>query len=72
MSAMKSIVPAWCCWLLLWALTVRVEAEKDSTYWPPGKTNPNVKKKMYWHDSFNVLQDIDQFDKLYVVYHNCA
>ncbi|KAL7560765.1 hypothetical protein ACA910_005334 [Epithemia clementina (nom. ined.)] len=27
---------------------------------------------MYWADAVNVLQDLSQFKKLYVVYHNCA
>jgi len=27
---------------------------------------------MYWHEASNVIQDLDQFSKLYVVYHNCA
>ena len=59
--------------VFLWLLVLSVvRAEKDSTYWPPGKYNPNVNNKMYWKDAVNVLQDLDQFSKLYVVFHNCA
>ena len=47
-------------------------AEKDSGYWPSGKQNPNVKRSHYWREAHNVLQDIDQFSKLYVAFHNCA
>jgi len=27
---------------------------------------------LYWKDSINVLQDLDQFDKLYIEYHGCV
>ena len=47
-------------------------AEKDSGYWPSGTQNPNVKRSHYWREAHNVLQDIDQFSKLYVAFHNCA
>ena len=47
-------------------------ADKDSDYYPPGMTNPNLKTKMYWKDSINVLQDLDQFESLYIQYHGCV
>ena len=49
-----------------------VTAEKDSDYYQPGDANPNVKIKMYWKDSVNVLQDLDQFEALYIKYHGCV
>lgn len=53
-------------------LATFVAADKDSEYYADGKSNPNEKKSHYWRDSINVLQDLDQFDALYVRYHNCA
>ena len=47
-------------------------ADKDTDYYPTGVSNPNVERKMYWKKAINVLQDISQFDKLYVQYHTCA
>eukprot|EP00523_Entomoneis_sp_CCMP467_P008395 CAMPEP_0168732362 /NCGR_PEP_ID=MMETSP0724-20121128/7733_1 /TAXON_ID=265536 /ORGANISM="Amphiprora sp., Strain CCMP467" /LENGTH=810 /DNA_ID=CAMNT_0008779381 /DNA_START=161 /DNA_END=2593 /DNA_ORIENTATION=+ len=47
-------------------------ANKDNTYYPPGKSNPNVNDRMYWQDSLDVLQDLSQFYKLYVKFENCA
>lgn len=47
-------------------------AEKDSAYYPDGMENPNVKNKMYWADSMNVLEDISKFDALYITHHGCA
>jgi hypothetical protein len=55
--------------LLLAAL---VAGNKDDTYYAHGVTNPNTAEPMYWHQGYNVLQDLSQFDKLYVTYHNCA
>ncbi|CAB9525858.1 expressed unknown protein [Seminavis robusta] len=55
--------------LLLAALA---HANKDSTYYNNGVTNPNVEQAMYWHEGWNVLEDLSQFDKLYVTYHHCA
>lgn len=46
--------------------------EKDSAYYPEGFSNPNVNEKMYWRDASNVLEDIAEFDALYVRYHGCA
>jgi hypothetical protein len=53
-------------------VVVVVNAEKDSDYYLPGFSNPNAVNEMYWKDSLNVLQDIDQFDALYVTYHGCV
>jgi hypothetical protein len=37
---------------LVVAFTARVVvSEKDNNYYPPGYSNPNVKKAMYWRDS---------------------
>jgi hypothetical protein len=47
-------------------------ADKDSDYYPPGMANNNVKSAMYWKDSINVLQDLDQFESLYIQYHGCV
>lgn len=47
-------------------------AAKDSDYYPPGMTNPNVKQEMYWKDAVNVLQDLDQFESLHILYHGCV
>jgi hypothetical protein len=58
--------------VLLASLCSVVLASKDSTIYPNGFTNPNVNKPMYWQDSQNVLQDLSQFDKLYVQYHGCT
>jgi hypothetical protein len=55
--------------LLLLAVT---DAEKDSDYYLPGFSNPNAANEMYWKDSINVLQDLDQFRALYVTYHGCV
>lgn len=49
-----------------------VAADKDSNYYAPGTWNPNIEDKMYWNDAHNVLEDLAQFDKLYVQFHNCA
>ena len=47
-------------------------ADKDSDYYYPGLTNPNVNTKMYWKDAINVLQDLDQFASLHIKYHGCV
>lgn len=54
------------------ALASHATANKDDTYYNNGVTNPNVEEKMYWHEGRNVLEDLSQFDKLYVTYHSCA
>ena len=53
-------------------LATFVAADKDTGYYADGKSNPNTKKSHYWRDAINVLQDLNQFDALYVQYHNCA
>jgi hypothetical protein len=58
--------------LLLASLAAVVVAYKDTSYYPAGTSNPNVDTKMYWRDAINVLEDLDQFSKLYVKYHTCA
>lgn len=49
-----------------------VAAEKDSNYYPNGYSNPNIDEEMYWRDASNVLDDLSQFSKLYVTFHQCA
>lgn len=56
--------------LVLWAVVGR--ANKDSSFYPEGMENPNVKDKMYWANAINVLEDISQFDALYITHHGCA
>ena len=56
--------------LLLW--TALAQANKDSAFYPDGMENPNVNNKMYWADAINVLEDIGQFDALYITHHGCA
>ena len=55
------------------ALSVGVaKAEKDTNYYRPGFVNPNTLNAMYWEDAKNVLQDLDQFESLHVMYHGCV
>lgn len=61
--------------MMLWLpalLLPAASAEKDSDYYLSGFSNPNVKHEMYWKDSINVLQDLDQFESLYITYHHCV
>ena len=58
--------------LSLLLLVVSVGAVKDGDYYIGGFENPNTKHEMYWKDSMNVLQDLDQFSSLYITYHGCA
>ena len=59
--------------IVVLATTSGVSANRDDTYYTNGVTNPNVElQKMYWHEGRNVLEDLSQFDKLYVSYHSCA
>jgi hypothetical protein len=51
--------------------TLLVCADKDSNPYAWGE-NPNNRFKMYWNDASNVLQDLDQFQSLYVKYHGCV
>ena len=47
-------------------------ASKDAHYFTPGTSNPNLNEAMYWRDAINVLQDLNQFQYLYVSFHSCA
>lgn len=58
--------------LLTWIVIPTIHAEKDDSYYRRGVTNPNTRKEMYWKEPYNVLQDLDQFDKLYIQIHSCA
>ena len=57
--------------LLLLLLSALVRAEKDSNVYPWG-TNPNTNFKMYWKDAANVLQDLSEFQALYIEVHGCV
>jgi hypothetical protein len=57
---------------LLLCVVGAVFAEKDSRYYPPGRSNPNVNDRYYWKNSLNVMQDLDQFESLYVEYSGCV
>jgi hypothetical protein len=48
-----------------------VRAEKDSNFYPWGD-NPNIKYKMYWKDSMNVIEDLEKFSSLYIRVHGCV
>lgn len=48
------------------------EAYHDSNYYAANRINPNVRNKMYYAESANVLASLANFDKLYVSYHNCV
>lgn len=48
------------------------DGAKDDSYYKPGSGNPNVYQKMYWKDSENILEDLDQFETLYVEFQHCA
>ena len=58
--------------LIAWLAIAAVSADKDGSYYPEGMENPNVNKKMYWAEAGNVLDDLSQFDALYVTHHNCV
>ncbi len=49
-----------------------VKGTKDDSYYKPGSGNPNVYQKMYWKDADNILEDLDQFQTLYVQFQHCA
>lgn len=57
---------------LLIGAIASVGAVKDDEYYRAGMGNPNVDLTMYWADAHNVLEDLDQFETLYIQYHNCA
>ena len=46
-------------------------AEKDGNAYPWG-TNPNVQAQMYWRDASNILEDLDQFESLFIRVHGCV
>lgn len=58
--------------LLLSGLFTSSQAARDNDYYFPSFVNPNAKNKMYWKDSVNVLEDLDQFESLYITYHHCV
>lgn len=58
--------------LLLGLLTRTALADKDDSYYIAGTGNPNVNEQMYWKDAYNILQDLNQFQELYVDFHQCA
>ena len=60
------------CWFTLLLAASTAWASKDSDYYFPGFSNPLTRHKMYWKDSINVLQDLDQFKALYIKYHHCV
>jgi hypothetical protein len=53
-------------------LASAASAAKDDSYYRNGVTNPNVEERMYWHEPYNVLQDLSKFKKLYVKMHACV
>lgn len=48
-----------------------VNADKDANIYPWG-SNPNTHFKMYWKDAANIIQDLDNFQALYVQVHGCV
>jgi hypothetical protein len=54
------------------ALSSTVSGVKDSNFYYHGFVNPNTENEMYWKDSVNVLQDLDQFSALYIKHHGCV
>lgn len=53
-------------------LLTAAQGAKDDSYYKPGSGNPNVYQKMYWKDADNVLEDLSQFQTLYVEFQHCA
>ena len=51
--------------------TAVASAARDSNYYPWG-TNVNAEAPMFWNDAVNVLQDLTQFQALYIKYHSCV
>ena len=47
-----------------------VFAAKDNNYYPSG--NPNVDNPLYWSDAQNVLNDIAEFQSLYIKVSGCV
>ena len=46
-------------------------ADKDGNAYPWG-SNPNENYKMFWKDSANVLDDLDEFESLFIRVHGCV
>jgi hypothetical protein len=57
---------------LLVVLLRLASGAKDNDYYFPGFVNPNTEYAMYWKDSINILQDLDQFESIYITYHHCV
>ena len=66
------MLPSLLLLLVAAVLPTTTQAAKDNDYYFPNFVNPNTQYKMYWKDSINVLQDLDQFDALYIRYHHCV
>lgn len=50
-----------------------VHGAKDNSYYPyPEFVNPNTYYRMYWKDAANVIEDMDEFESLYIKYHGCV
>jgi hypothetical protein len=59
--------------LLVSALLLALaSANKDNNYYANGIASPYQNEKMYWGAGKDVLEDLSQFESLYVTYHNCA
>jgi hypothetical protein len=66
-------ISSFCVAAVLAASTALVNANKDETYYANGVVNPNIAdQKMFWKEGYNVLEDLSEFDALYVTYHSCA
>ena len=59
---------------LLAMATAKVDGKSNSNYYPSdlGMSDANIGKKMYWATALDILDDVSQFDALYVTHHNCA
>lgn len=58
--------------LLAATCTPPVTADKDGSYYKAGAGNPNIYQSMYWKDANDILQDLSQFQYLYVEFQHCA
>ena len=57
--------------IFLVAVANAVTAERYTNY-NVGGSNPNLDNPMYWSDAVNVLQDLKQFQALYIKFHSCV
>lgn len=49
------------------------EASRDDAYYPIGTDNPLIEtQSMYWRDSNNIFEDLDQFESLSIRFHSCV